>query len=94
MICDRCGHDVLPGEWPFCDHQSIQRGTHKTDIFPYTINHVDGKPMTIESLAHARRVEKQYGVVFSAFNKDNVHDLDPIANLPRYRGDDPDVKRR
>lgn len=57
----------------------------RSTMFPFTLNHVDGKPMTIESLHHLRQVEKSYGVVFSAFNKDNVNDVDPIRNPPRYR---------
>ena len=44
--------------------------------------------MTIDSLAHLRKVEKEYGVVFSAFSKANIRDLDPHRDLPRYRGED------
>lgn len=64
-------------------------------VFPFTTNHIDplGKPMTIESMGHLRSVEKQYGVVLSAFSKANVNDISPIADLPRYRGQDDDFKR-
>lgn len=65
----------------------------RTPIFPYTLNHVDGKPMVIESLAHLRKVEQRFGVAFSAFNKDNINDLDELKDVPKYRGDDPDFRR-
>jgi len=66
----------------------------KSLIFPFTVPHVDGKPMEITDLGHLRRVERDYGVVFSAFNKANINDLDPIQDLPRFRGDDPGMRRR
>lgn len=64
-------------------------------VFPFTTNHIDpdGKPMTIESMGHLRSVERQYGVVLSAFSKDNVKDVAPIKDLPRYRGWEPEFKR-
>jgi hypothetical protein len=65
----------------------------RSAVFPFTVNHVDGKPMVIESLNQLRSVEKQYGVVFSAFSKGNINDLDDISGLPRFRGDDEDVRR-
>lgn len=64
----------------------------RTPIFPFSCNHVDGKPMVIESMAHLRSVERTYGVAFSAFNKDNINDLDPLKDVPKYRGDD--IRRR
>lgn len=66
----------------------------RTPIFPFTVNHVDGKPMVIESMQHLRRVERTYGVAFSAFNKDNINDLDPLKDVPVYKGDDPGFRRR
>lgn len=65
----------------------------RTPIFPFTVNHVDGKPMLIESLQHLRQVETRYGVAFSAFNKDNINDLDELKDVPKYRGDDPGFRR-
>jgi hypothetical protein len=83
---------------PPCDcggeRRLISTRMGRSVIFPFTVNHVDGKPMVIESLNHLRQVENRYGVVFSAFNKDNYQDLSPVdRNLPRFRGDDEDVKR-
>lgn len=81
--------------YPFCKGQQKDHGAtfSKTGVFPFTLNHVDGKPMVIESLQHLRKVESTYGVVFSAFTKQNERDLDPIQQLPRFRGDDEDVRR-
>lgn len=59
----------------------------RSAAFPFTTTHVDGKgrPITVESLGHLRSLEKQYGVVFSAFSQ-NPSNLDPIKDPPRYRG--------
>lgn len=57
----------------------------RTPIFPFVCPHVDGSQMVIESMAHLRRVEKDYGVAFSAFNKDNINDLDPLKDVPKFR---------
>ena len=77
--CPQCG-----GERYLAPSGSIR----KSGIFPFTLNHVDGFPMEIRDITHLRQVEKQYGVAFSAFNKDNVRDLDPLKEVPRYRGED------
>lgn len=82
--------------FPFCKNNPKDHGEvfSKTSAFPFTTSNVDGKPMVIESLHHLRKVEKDYGVVFSALSKSNEKDLDPIPGVPRYRGDDPDFQRR
>lgn len=87
MNCERCGIELEIGMYPYCRNNPADHGTvySKTAAFPFTVNHVDGKPMVIESLGHLRSVEKKYGVVFSAFSKSNERDLDPIRDLPRYR---------
>ena len=64
----------------------------KGALFPFTVNHVDGKPMVIESLHHLRTVERDFGVVFSAFTKDNIHDVSETPGVPRFRGGDPDIR--
>lgn len=58
----------------------------KTSVFPYECTHVDGtgKPVVIESLGHLRKIEKQYGVVFSAFSQ-NRNNPDAIRDLPRHK---------
>lgn len=38
--------------------------------FPYTTVHVDSTPITVTSLAHARRIEKEHGISFAALNYD------------------------
>ena len=87
LKCEKCGVELQIGMYPFCKGQESDHGTvySKTAGFPFTVNHVDGKPMVIESLHHLRKVERQYGVVFSAFSKANERDVDPIKDLPRYR---------
>ena len=63
-------------------------GIRKSGIFPFTVNHVDGNPMEIRDMQHLRQVERNYGVAFSAFNKSNINDTDPMPDVPRYRGDE------
>lgn len=94
--CPKCGTELVIGSFPFCKGDPADHGATyaKTAIFPYTVNHVDGKPMVIESLQHLRKVEKQYGVVFSAFSHASTNNLDPVSkDLPRFRGGDEDVRR-
>lgn len=69
------------------------RGLRRSQVFPFTTTNVDGKPMVIESLNQLRRVERDFGVVFSAFSRDNINDVAPVDNnLPRFRGEDPDIR--
>jgi len=86
--CESCGGTltVLPLAQP--------SRRYVGSVFPFTTNHVDpdGKPMTIENMGHLRAVEKQYGVVLSAFSQRSVNDMTPIKDLPRYRGQDDDFK--
>lgn len=63
-------------------------GARKTGIFPYVTTHLtgDGKPIEIESLAHLRRLERQYGVKATAFSdhRSNWDDALPQSrDLPR-----------
>ena len=93
MICDSCGLDLQVGQWPFCKGTPESHGKPSmrsgSGVFPFETTHVDGKPMRIESMQHLRKVESKYGVVFSAFSKSNINDLDPIKNPPKFRGNDP-----
>lgn len=90
MTCDKCGTELEIGMYPFCKGRAADHGAviPKTAVFPFMVNHVDGKPMVIESMHHLRQVESKYGVAFSAFNKANINDLDPLKDVPKYRGDE------
>ncbi len=65
----------------------------KSTIFPFTVPHVNGKPMEIRDITHLRQVEKDYGVAFSAFSKSNINDLDEMKEVPVYRGDEFERRR-
>lgn len=92
LFCDRCGHELQIGDYPFCKGRPSDHGTvySKTAAFPFDAPHItpDGRPIRIESMHHLRQIEKQYGVVLSTFSKSNERDLDPIKDLPKYRGDE------
>lgn len=63
--------------------------------FPFTTTHIDpkGRPIEVTSLAHVRQLERDYGVVLSAFSH-NPSNLDPIPDPPRYRGHEFVAQRR
>lgn len=93
--CDQCheGKKVYLGEHdtpPTCCGQVmtalVEGRPTKTSIFPFTTTHVDGlgNPIAVESLHHLRALERQYGVVFSAFSNSERH-VDAIQDLPRHR---------
>lgn len=97
LKCDKCGTELEIGMYPFCKGNVSDHGvTHsKSTVFPFMAPHVapDGKPMVIESITHLRRVEREYGVAFSAFNNNENNSVDPLkGNLPRYRGEDADFQ--
>jgi len=98
MICDKCGTELQIGMFPFCKGDAAAHGAisaSKTAIFPYETKNVDGKPMVIESLNHLRKIEREYGVVFSAFSHSSSNNVDPVSkDLPRFRGNDEDVRER
>lgn len=59
---------------------------YRSGVFPFTSPHIsgDGTPVTVESIGHLRKIEKQYGVVLSAFSQ-NPSNPDHIRDLPRHR---------
>ncbi len=98
VICEKCGYSIQIGDFPFCKGtpESHQRHFMRSGngVFPFTVNHVDGKPMVIESLNQLRGIEKTYGVVFSAFSRDNWQDCAPTdSNPPKIPCEDPYVRR-
>lgn len=97
LKCDKCGVELQIGMYPFCKGTPESHGPSLmrsgNGVFPFTTTNIDGKPMTIESITQLRKVEKDFGVVFSAFNRDNWQDCAPTdSNLPRFRGNDEDVR--
>lgn len=98
FVCEKCGTKQERFFWnaqpyPDCTCGGIlsmlplsEMGSYrKTAVFPYDCPHVDGtgNPVRIESMGHLRQVEKQYGVVFSAFSQ-NPSNPDHIKDLPRH----------
>ena len=96
LYCERCGRELLVGDFPFCRGRQSDHGPvlAKTALFPFEGRHItpDGRPITIDSLQHLRRVEREYGVVLPAFTNANLRDVDPIKDPPAYRGNE--MKRR
>jgi hypothetical protein len=79
LRCPSCGGVVEPCE--------LSAGAaRKTGVFPYVNPNIDGKgtPITVESLGHLRQLERQYGVVATAFTQDSN---DSPRVLPEFRPD-------
>jgi predicted nucleic acid-binding Zn ribbon protein len=68
--------------------RSDEGNRFKSAVFPFVTKHIDskGRPMTIESMGHLRQVEKDYGVVLSAFSNELNNSVDSIKDPPTYRG--------
>jgi putative FmdB family regulatory protein len=79
--CQNCS----TGQMQRLPYSAGRRG--KSSVFPFDNPHIsaDGTPVTITDIGHLRRLERQFGVVLSAFSNE-PHNLDPIRDLPRYRG--------
>lgn len=58
----------------------------KTGVFPFASPHINGlgTPVVVENIGQLRKLEKQYGVVLSAFSQ-NPSNPDSIRDLPRQR---------
>lgn len=99
IICPICQATLIIGSWPYCRGNQSDHGTvyaTKSAVFPFESRHVtpDGKPLVIESMNHLRKVERDYGVVFSAFNNELNNSMDSIKDPPRYRGDEQNERTR
>lgn len=55
-------------------------------VFPFITTHItaDGSPIEVTDINHVRRLERDYGVVLTAFS--NNHAMDSIPDAPVYRG--------
>lgn len=98
FTCEKCGKQQERFFWnasatPDCDCGGILQLlplsnviTGKTGVFPFTSPHIsgDGSPVVVESMGHLRQIEKQYGVVLSAFSQ-NRNNPDHITDLPTHR---------
>jgi len=78
-VCANCKHEVsryqLRGQpaAPWCHRCARDPVWHKRNVFPFTTTHISGEPITVNSLAHARRLEREHGISFAAFNYDEKH---------------------
>lgn len=83
----------------YCGGEQLLTGSgrpSKSTIFPFSSKHItpDGSQLIIESLPHLRKVEKEYGVVLSAFSNEVNNSVDSLkGSLPKYRGNDEDFNR-
>ena len=81
-----CNADNCEGELDMTENLASGHAARKNGIFPYTTTHItgDGKPVTVESLGHLRRLEKNYGVNVSGFSQ-NPGNPDSPRDLPEGR---------
>ena len=56
MKCSYCGKKIEIGDWPYCPHERPQ-AYHP--FKPYWDEHVQEKPVYVESIAHRKRLMRQ-----------------------------------
>lgn len=99
-VCTNCGQHQerfywVSGELPECkcggklDMLPLSTTYSKSRVFPFTTPHIDarGRPIVVEDIGHLRRLERQYGVVLSAFANEPSNP-DNIKDPPQYRGEE------
>lgn len=55
MTCEKCGHEMRIGEWPYCPHQDA-RTFGEEPIQPYWDEHVCPEGAQITTRAERRRI--------------------------------------
>lgn len=61
MTCEKCGHELIVGDWPFCPHGLGANAVEKT--YPFVTKNFNGQPIEVTSRAHEKALMQQYGVV-------------------------------
>lgn len=77
LACRRCGRPVEACELSV-------GASRKTSVFPFTSTCIDGtgQPIVVTSLGHLRQLERQHGVLATAFSQDSG---DSPKDLPEFR---------
>lgn len=57
--------------------------------FPFSTQNVNGEPITVNSLRHLRKLEREHGVQFHAYNVDEKNFGDPPRHDPALQ----DIRR-
>lgn len=78
MTCDKCGHEMQIGEFPFCPHEHGANTAIGDDIpggltLEHGVCHDDGTPRTFYTKSAIRKVAKAKGLHWGAF----MHDSPP-----------------
>ena len=72
MVCDKCGHELQVGDWPFCkgnafDHIPGHTNSVIGDEIDVEVKHAlcweDGTPRRFRSRAELNRVAKEKGYI-------------------------------
>lgn len=66
MTCERCGAEIVVGEWPFCPHGFAISGLQvRDDSIPggETVENLGPQPITFYSKSEKRAYLKAHGIV-------------------------------
>lgn len=75
--CATCGNTSgtfkIIGDKRYCVRKCQREGLRDSakTTFPFTTNHLDGKPTEVQSLRHLRKLEAAHGVQSAAYNMDS-----------------------
>lgn len=91
-ICEACGHEVQPGDWPFCskDGGPHQRGAAAVQDDTVTggarwFHNLGDKPVWIEKRSELQSIMKERGLVHAERNSYNKSDKSPWATRTTLR---------
>lgn len=60
--CEKCGHELQIGDYPFCPHGNNFKQYSGSLSFPYTTSHITGKPIEVRSESHLKELCQTHGV--------------------------------
>lgn len=64
-ICEKCGKEIVVGEWPFCPHGFPIEGLQVRDdtiVGGETVENLGPQPITFHSRSEKRRWLKEHGI--------------------------------
>lgn len=87
-VCEKCGHEMEVGDYPYCPHGSVRRSARQASGFPFTTTHFDGKPVEVTSEGHLRELCKIYDVTHRpdvAWVEKRITGYDRNSGKPIYK---------
>lgn len=88
-VCEKCGKELVEGDWPFCPHPKRERDVSINGdeiVGGVTLENWGPNPVTFYSKTEMRRYAKEKGIVIrEKFSPAPGTDVDP-AGIPNPKG--------